>query len=491
MCFSLCLLALIAHDAEASQVQPQGQREATSVDLSPEEAARLAEHFAPILVFHPDEKYFPASPLFPVESRTGADSTLGPESFVSLLRTPEARIDDYKALTNEEKAGLATVYYRAYSPRNSPAFTIILEYWFYYVHNDYRVRGSIFPFWVDGSHPNDLEHVHLVLRAVTNSISQPRFRTASGEVSLVVDEVYASAHEGKIPGNRYKYPESRHTGPTRFLVERGSHALAPDIDEDGVFTPGKDGESGYKVLWGIRDRGFTWPRYKASYMDRRTAGRALIFFHEKAPHPADLDSATEKTTPRFSYRLVPVQSLEQSFAQISLTDSERKQAFEKQVHWFTRVFGRDNGRSDKLLVPSDSQIEAYSRKLERAPATERDLLLGAVFNLEDPGLFIGGRYLVHGSVPYLPDLVFEVNGTLTERDTYLTSQFLLSYPIDGATKIMGGRALVTDSLRFTRSQWDWIGIIEFRLGEMRISAASRSTGPLRSASKEFRLFYSF
>ena len=31
------------------------------------EQAQLAEQFAPVLVFHPDEKYFPTNPLFPLE----------------------------------------------------------------------------------------------------------------------------------------------------------------------------------------------------------------------------------------------------------------------------------------------------------------------------------------------------------------------------------------------------------------------------------------
>ncbi len=68
---------------------------------------------------------------------------------------------------------------------------------------------------------------------------------------------------------------------------------------------------------------------------------------------------------------------------------------------------------------------------------------------------------------------------------------MLSYPIDGFTKIMAGQSMVTDSLTFDGVQWDWVGAIEVRLGDMRISAITRSVGPLRNSAKEFRLFYAF
>jgi len=382
----------------------------------------------------------------------------------SILGTPDSRTAFYRELSIEEKAKIATVYYRAYPARSSGQPVVVLEYWFYYVRNEYRVRSNVLPLWLNGTHPNDMEHIHLVLR--------------EEDGGYFVDEAYASAHEGKIPANRYKYQSARQAGPTRFLVELGSHALAPDIDEDGVFTPGMDGNSGSKMQWGIRDRGYTWPRYHKSYMTVRSTGNAIVF-------------AYGKDATGFSYRLVPVDSVTENFEELKLTDSQRKRVFENQTSWFTRVFGRDNGRSDKLVLPPRLRSEGEPFGIGGASSPERRFMVGTVLSVDEPGLFVGGRYSYLTPHIYLPDLLFQIDGIVTRHDKYLAPQFLLSYPFDGFTRIMAGKSLVTDSLKFSRRQWDTVGTIEVRLGDMRISATTRSTGALRSTAKEFRLFYAF
>ena len=138
--------------AEAPSVHPVLPR------LTPVEQAQLARQFAPVLVFHPEEQYFPTNPLFPLNTESR-------ESRLSSLGTPDSRIQAYRSLRLTEKGKLATVFYRAYPAWVSDEPVVVLEYWFYYVQNDYRVRGNILPFWMDGSHPNDLEHIHLVLHA--------------------------------------------------------------------------------------------------------------------------------------------------------------------------------------------------------------------------------------------------------------------------------------------------------------------------------------
>ena len=438
-------------------------------ELTPEEQTRLAEQFAPVLVFHPEEQYFPANPLFSLRSATR-------RSWKSLLGTPESRNEAYSNLPLEEKARLGTVFYRAYPAWTDGEPAVVLEYWLYYVHNDYRARGNVLPFWFDAAHPNDLEHIHLVLR------TDP----SAGEFKYRVDKVYASAHEGKIPANRYQYRDGKHQGPTRFLVELGSHALAPDIDEDGLFTPGTDGDSGAKVLWGIRDRGITWPRYKTSYMTPRSNGNAIVFSHGGTSDVRDTESGTH-----FAYRLAPVDSLSDRFAQLDLSDGERDHAFETDVFWFNRIFGKDNGRSDKLLVPPRAVVGTKSVGIAGPSSRERIFLVGTVLNAREPGLLAGGRYGFLTSSRYLPDVLFQVDGVVTRKNGYLMPGVLFSYPLDGFTKIMAGKSLVTDSLTFERTQWDWVGAIEVRLGDMRISAAARSSGSVRQSAKEFRLFYAF
>lgn len=442
---------------------PTGLR-AQAVEISPEKQAQLAEQFAPVLVFHHDERYFPTNPLFPIESEVnGIEGGL----LHTRLGTPDTRAAFYDGLTLEEKVKIATVYYRAYPARKSDRSVVVLEYWFYYVWNDYRVRSNVLPLWMSGNHPNDLEHVHLVLRAEDGG--------------YVVDEAYASAHEGKIPANRYRYGDALHDGPTRFLVEQGSHALAPDIDEDGVFTIGKDGDSGAKIVWGIRDRGYTWPRYRKSYMDTRVNEKAIVFEHSAA--------GADQTS--FSYQLEPVDSMVDGFTKLDLTEKQRERAFEDETFWFTRVFGRDNGRSKELIVPPAPKSGGKSVGVRGTSSSERRLLVGTVLNVEAQGLFVGGRYSYLTSSMYLPDLMVQIDGIVTRNDKYLSPQFLLSYPLDGFTRIMAGRALVTDSLSFGNRQWDTVGTIEVRLGDMRISATTRSTGPVRGGAKEFRLFYAF
>jgi hypothetical protein len=93
-----------------------------------------------------------------------------------------------------------------------------------------------------------------------------------------VERVVANAHDGSIPPNQYvARAGERLVPPLAVLVERGSHAMAPDINRDGRFTPADDSTVTTKLLWGIRDHGTTWGRYRASYMDLR--GAALWTSH--------------------------------------------------------------------------------------------------------------------------------------------------------------------------------------------------------------------
>jgi hypothetical protein len=50
---------------------------------------------------------------------------------------------------------------------------------------------------------------------------------------------------------------------------------------------------------------------------------------------------------------------------------------------------------------------------------------------------------------------------------------------------------VTDSWHSDNRQTHWYAGVEIRLGSMRISAASRTWGPITNLSKEFRLAYFF
>ncbi|MGW8179226.1 MAG: hypothetical protein ACWGQW_10770, partial [bacterium] len=212
--------------------------------VSKEEAVDLVYRYAPTLAFHPEEQYFPCSPLFPLEN--DEKSEIPP---LERLGTVQSRKAHYLGLSLKEKASLARVYYRVRELNIASKEKLIIDYWFYYIWNEYHVRGGLFPVWLDRRHPNDLEHIHLVFG------KEPGSDTDVGEPASYKDfhleAVYSSAHEGRIPSNRY-YREARESQMnSHFLVELGSHASAPDANRDGVFTPGTDGRSGYKILWGV------------------------------------------------------------------------------------------------------------------------------------------------------------------------------------------------------------------------------------------------
>jgi hypothetical protein len=448
---------------------------AVDIDLDSELPAavqrELAAQFAPTLVFHRDEQYFPTSPLFPIDRGPGSTGTRdgGIDAFRRLGTTDDRR-RHYERLSPAGKANLARVYFRAYHAAVREGPVIVVEYWLYYVQNDYRVRGNLFPLWVDSSHPNDLEHIHLVLQ-----------RRADDR--LEVTEVYSSAHTGTMPSNRFHFEDGQSPGRLRILVERGSHANAPDVNGDGIFTPGEDGSSGYKVLWGIRDRGLTWARYRPGYMDTRGDGHAVVFDYAGAP-----DAGAEGD---WTYRLVPVEELTTAFDALALTVRERRAIFENRRHPLARLFGRDNGTSEKLLVPPPRSVDRSSIGIERFMSGERGLVVGTQLNLEQQGVFAGARYshLLGGT--FVPDLMVQADAIFTRQQAHLSAQFLMTYPIDGSTTVMAGKALVADALRPGRHQWDWIAGIEFPVGNMRVSVASRSWGPITRFSKAVRLSYLF
>jgi hypothetical protein len=433
--------------------------QAATTELTSEEQSRLAAQYAPVLVFHPEEKYFPCSPLF-------ALATTDTASLAALLGTPDSRTASYEALSIEEKAKLAKVYYRVYRLRRTPYEAIVLEYWFYYVQDTYHVRGNLIPFWLDASHPNDMEHIQIVLRSPGNTIS----------------EVISSAHEGRIPANRFRFPSEAALGRIHILVERGSHANAADINKDGMFTPHVDGDSGYKIIWGIRDKGVTWVPYNPSNMTSRAHG-AVIF----SP-----GSDTDPAPGSHSYQLEPTEQLSLDVKSLPLTEKQRNAAFETQVSWFTRLMGRSNGSPNALLSPPEPNLRRRTIDTGKYSSTERGFLVGFTNLMPRAGFLLGGRYSFQNGYRYLPDVMFEADGIVnTNGKGYLSTDAMLTYPIDAATKFMFGTGVFTDSIRYRNYERDWIAATEVRLGRMRIYAAGRSWGPVTQSSVDFRLFYLF
>jgi hypothetical protein len=304
-----------------------------------------------------------------------------------------------------------------------------------------------------------------------------------------LETIYVTAHEGKAPANRYDFPQGGdQNGKVHVLVELGSHAAGTDTDRDGMFTPGDDGESGYKILWGVRDRGYIWTRYNPDYMDQRNNGNAVLFCHGAGDFEGDggLDACPRDS---FSYRLAPVDELYIHFDQLALSSQEKKQIFENKVSWVKRLFGKSNGNSDKLVLPPDTTPDQKTVAIGGFSSTERGLMVGGTTLISDPGLFVGGRYSFLHGVKFLPDLMLDAEGVVTTQGKgFFSAAALLSYPIDAITRVFGGIGLVSD---FESQQTDWIGGLEVRLGGTRISIAGRTMGSLTSSAMDFRLYYFF
>ena len=118
--------------------------------LSAPQRAAIARAFAPTLVLHPLEEYFPISSMFPL----GADTA--PEAW-------STRVSRYRALSLAEKLERTALGYRVFSRVQRGRTEVVVEYWCYYVYNSFTVRGGWLPYRVHDNHPHDLERLYLVL----------------------------------------------------------------------------------------------------------------------------------------------------------------------------------------------------------------------------------------------------------------------------------------------------------------------------------------
>jgi len=99
------------------------------LSLSSAQRIVVARAFAPTLVFHPLENYLPTSSMVPL----GAEA--GPETW-------RVRVARYQALSSAEKLQRAAVAYRVFSRVRRGRSEVVVEYWCYYVYNEFMVRGG-------------------------------------------------------------------------------------------------------------------------------------------------------------------------------------------------------------------------------------------------------------------------------------------------------------------------------------------------------------
>jgi hypothetical protein len=180
--------------------------------------------YAPILETAGQERVFPSSVRLWSELRgeldVSASAVTGKEEVDAYLRAYLRR----GAARKQE----CTLYERVSSYSGS----WLIEYWIYY------------PFDVGGlePHAHDSEHLFVEVDKLGGTIAA----------------LFGGAHGMLAPNNTYLILDDKGYPlelPLFAMVELGKHATAPDVNRDGVFTPGLD-ENYFKEsakVWGIRD----------------------------------------------------------------------------------------------------------------------------------------------------------------------------------------------------------------------------------------------
>jgi membrane-associated phospholipid phosphatase len=385
----------------------------------PQEQEAIARAFAPVLVFHTDEHFFP------VNSRDGVSGT-------GDLQRVGDRVAQYAAMSKESRLARASVGYRVFSRVDRGVESVVVEYWCHYLYNAYTVRVGWLPIRVRDNHPEDLERLYLVLTPTAADAGGPddamqhdeTWATRAFRVRLVV----ANAHDGSVPPNQYNAEIGAPvTPPLTILVERGSHAMAPDVNRDGRFTPSIDSTAPGKLLWGIRDGGNAWGWYRASYMDMRD--------HTAIRLCADTAAAAEPGCA--PYALYPVTDLQRWFDSLNLSTRERLDVV-GHTSWVTRIFG--DVRVENLMVPADpADGRMLDRMLTRRTRTQEGYAVGFTTIGRTPAPIVGKRFFWDVPSQRMPDIVADVSlivppGKPTRLQAFLTG----SYALDATTNVLVG-----------------------------------------------------
>lgn len=461
--------------------------------LSHAEQIAIARAFAPTFVFHPDEPYFPTSPLFPLALDRAAAQSLGqpteswealqaltPAALDEQLGTVAARVARYDKLSPAEKLSLATIHWRVYPMRFGGRNVVVAEYWCYYAFNRYHLQGGVVPIGVQDNHAHDLERVFLVLeqRPDAETTLNPAPDIAWARRLYRVRRIVANAHGGVVAANRVNVPAAREMSiPPDVIVELGSHAMAPDLNGDGLFTLGVDHSRQNGFVWGIRDHGEMWSQYRTSYMDRRDPLTAVkLCPQEKADDPA---------TPApgcMPYALASSDDLQDWFENLRLTARQRARIVGTTSPTM-RMFG--DVKTEQLMVPSDPPDGSMLKTmLLRASHSERGFLAGVMTAVHSTGPFVGGRIALPVNVPGMPDLLAEaIAMTPMNQKPRAEATLLGFYRADAVVKVVGGVGVFTGP----RRGMDAIGGVEFRAGRLRV----RPTTHLKSHDFQTRLLFVF
>jgi hypothetical protein len=448
--------------------------------VSHAEQAAIARTYAPVFVFHPDERYFPTSPLFPLDlDDVPRRAVTTARALEEGLGTVSDRIARYERLTRIEKLGLATIHWRVYRTHDIDGEGIVAEYWCYYPFNAFEFHGGLVPYAVRDDHRHDLERVFIILRrrAGSASLKPGEDERAWAQRAFSITRIVASAHDGAIPANRFDV-EDGHAPPLpiEILVEHGSHAMAADVNRDGMFEADVDSTTPQHggFVWGIRDHGETSSVYRSSYMDRRDPETAVRLCPESAAAAAaDSDAGAgagaAATDSCATYALASADDLQQWFEGLKLTQMDRGRIV---GHTSTIVGLFGDASIEDLMVPADRPDGRMLRRmLERGCDSERGIFAGVITALRNPAAMIGGRFAMPTNVPLVSELMAEASAIAPRGQRLRGEVSLLGFHrTDAVLKVLGGIGWFS---RDRGNRLDAIAGFEMRLGRLRVRPTMR------------------
>jgi hypothetical protein len=362
----------------------------------------------------------------------GADAgTEGQAARRAGLQSWSQRVAEYRALSLAGKLQRAALGYRVFSRVERGQTEIVVEYWCYYVYNEFTVRGTWLPYRVRDNHPHDLERLYLVLAPTGAAISVDGVSDETwAREAFRIRSVVANAHDGSIPPNQYDVPAGDVlVPPLTMLVELGSHAMAPDINRDGRFTPGIDSTATRKLQWGIRDTGATGSRYHASFMDDRDA-LALRLCGPAAGGGVEADACSR-------YALYPADDLQSWFQAFALTGRDRNDVLGRSS-WLVRTFG--DVRLETLMVPTDPPDgSVLDRMVRRKIRGQAGFVMGFTAIDHGPALLVGQRYFWNVGPRRVPDVAAEAIAVFpVDRRPLVEGTIWGSYTVDAITNLIVG-----------------------------------------------------
>jgi len=468
---------IVGHAQDRSPIQVAGaepQGGAHVQQIADDQARAIAFRFAPRFRFHPDEAYLPVHPLFALEA-TNQEGSRGPGAALALGSAAD-RIRRYLALTLPEKSAQARIFYDVYHDERRGPGRIVVEYWLYFVESRYRTRRGFFPFSLDTSHPNDFEHVFLILAPRAGSVLDSK----DPSTGLGIERIVANVHDGRVPN--HVTPNSagaRVEERPLLLVELGSHSLAPDVDGDGYVRTNLDVEA-RRITWGLRDTGRIWAWRSPDDAALRSASASTTLV------PAGAPGAERDRT----YELEPMASVDAAFGSLALAPGQEESAFRGQVNPFKRFFGKNDGGSPALRRPSSSDDHGNAgRLMNDSVERQRGLSVGFTNTFDSYTVMLGGRLPLATPRRPWPALTADVGVVFPSDGPVLDAELLASYEIDTQVDLFGGAAWLADGSG--EHQTDWLFGLQLQLGRIRFRGAYRSRGTLNNDQADFRIQYDF